>query len=264
MGRYDEDEDIAEEATDEEAPKSSRTRRSADEDDEEEDIKALKANASRVLKRGWGNAEQVKTADSPYAQNLKLGEEEVVVKFLEDDPYVIGEINRQSPEAVHWVRNSQKILAQSHGRPPETVISSERHALSVNIFELVAVVKPAGKPGWRERLDTIATDRFWGYALLAAVLTAFFQVVFRFGQFTEVPVPTWVRKVSLMALRCWVKTKVVPDESERRTTRTGRSGNVTPGLVAAMRGSFQRSTWPAKISGYTSRERRSSGTPGRL
>ena len=99
MGRYDEDEDIAEEATDEEAPKSSRTRRSADEDDEEEDIKALKANASRVLKRGWGNAEQVKTADSPYAQNLKLGEEEVVVKFLEDDPYVSY---RQ-----HWINERQ-------------------------------------------------------------------------------------------------------------------------------------------------------------
>ena len=35
-----------------------------------------------------------------------------------------------TPRPCHWVRNSQKILAQSHGRPPETVISSERHALS--------------------------------------------------------------------------------------------------------------------------------------
>ena len=65
------------------------------------------------------------------------------------------------------------------------MISSERHALSVNIFEHVAVVKPATKPDWRERLDTIATDRFWGYVLLVAVLTVFFQVVFRFGQYTE-------------------------------------------------------------------------------
>jgi len=45
-----------------------------------------------------------------------------------------------------------------------TVISSERHALSLNIFEHVAVVKPATKPDWRERLDKIATDKFWGYA----------------------------------------------------------------------------------------------------
>lgn len=102
MGRYDDDEDIddvAEEATDEEAPAPRKARRSADEDDEEEDIKALKANAGRVLKRGWGNAEKVKTADSPYAQNLKVSEEEVLVKFLEDDPYVSY---RQ-----HWINERQ-------------------------------------------------------------------------------------------------------------------------------------------------------------
>ncbi len=123
--------------------------------------------------------------DFGFSQKLGLPWRFMLVKALEDDPYVIDEIGRRDAEAVHWVRNSQKILAQSHGRPPETVISSERHALSVNIFEHVAVVKPAGKPDWRERLDRIATDRFWGYVLLVAVLTAFFQVVFRFGQYTE-------------------------------------------------------------------------------
>src|SRR4030042_6488248 len=65
------------------------------------------------------------------------------------------------------------------------VISSERHALTVNIFEQVARVRPAEKPGWRERLDKIATHRFWGYVLRVAVLSLFFQVVFRFGQVTE-------------------------------------------------------------------------------
>jgi ferrous iron transport protein B len=123
--------------------------------------------------------------DFRFSEKLGLPWRFMLVKALEDDPYVIEEIGRQEPEAVHWVRNSQKILAQSHGRPPETVISSERHALSLNIFEHVARVKPATKPDWRERLDRIATDRFWGYVLLVAVLTAFFQVVFRFGQYTE-------------------------------------------------------------------------------
>jgi ferrous iron transport protein B len=83
------------------------------------------------------------------------------------------------------VKNHQKILAETHGRPPETVISSERHALSVNVFEQVAVVKPAAKPGWRERLDHIATHKFWGYVLLVLVLALFFQGVFRFGQSAE-------------------------------------------------------------------------------
>ncbi len=123
--------------------------------------------------------------DYSFSRELGLPWRFMLVKALEDDPYVIEEIGRRDTEAVHWVRNSQKILAQSHGRPPETVISSERHALSLNIFEHVAVVKAAAKPDWRERLDKIATHKFWGYALLVAVLAVFFQVVFRVGEHTE-------------------------------------------------------------------------------
>ena len=123
--------------------------------------------------------------DFAFSQKLGLPWRFMLVKALEDDPFVISEIEGRSAEAVHWVRNSQKILAQSHGRPTETVISSERHALSLNIFEHVAVVQPATKPDWRERLDRVATHKFWGYVLLVAVLTVFFQVVFRFGQHTE-------------------------------------------------------------------------------
>jgi ferrous iron transport protein B len=123
--------------------------------------------------------------DLTFSQELGLPWRFMLVKALEDDPYVIKEIGRRDPEAVHWVKNSQKILAQSHGRPPESVISSERHALTLNLFELVAKVLPAEKPDWRDRLDAIATHKFWGYALLVGVLTSFFQVVFRFGQYTE-------------------------------------------------------------------------------
>jgi ferrous iron transport protein B len=123
--------------------------------------------------------------DFKFSQQLGMPWRFMLIKALEDDPYVVEQIGRRDPEAVPWVKNSQKILAQSHGRPPETVISSERHALSVNLFEQVAKVKPAEKPDWRGRLDKIATHKFWGYVLLVAVLVVFFQVVFRFGQYTE-------------------------------------------------------------------------------
>lgn len=102
MGRYDDDdEDIedtaAEEATEEKPAR--RARRSADSDELEDDVKALKANASKVIQRGWGSAEKVKSADSPFAQNLKVSENEQLVKFLEDDPYVSY---RQ-----HWINERQ-------------------------------------------------------------------------------------------------------------------------------------------------------------
>ena len=133
------------------------------------------------------------------ACELGLPHRFMLVKLLEDDPYLLEEVGRRHPDCVALVRNRQKILAETHGRPPETVISSERHALSVNVFEQVAVVKPAAKPDWRKRLDHIATHKFWGYVLLVLILGLFFQGVFRFGQYTwrisSPPTWTWPRRL---------------------------------------------------------------------
>ena len=123
--------------------------------------------------------------DENRACELGLPHRFMLVKLLEDDPYLLEEAGRRHPDCVALVRHRQKILAESHGRPPETVISSERHALSVNVFEQVAVVRPAGKPDWRKRLDHIATHKFWGYVLLVLILGLFFQAVFRVGQNLE-------------------------------------------------------------------------------
>lgn len=77
-----------------------------DEDNDNETIEEEKdatvvQEARRVIKRGWGQAEQVKQADSPYAQRLKVEEQPVIVKFLEDEPY--------TSFRMHWVeRQGQK------------------------------------------------------------------------------------------------------------------------------------------------------------
>jgi len=65
-------------------------------EDDEDDVPVRKVN-----RRGWGAAEKMKTAESAYAQRLKLGDDPVIIKFLEDEPYAAY---RQ-----HWVeRNGQK------------------------------------------------------------------------------------------------------------------------------------------------------------
>ena len=123
--------------------------------------------------------------DIHLAQKLGLPWRFFVVKLLEDDPFLLDEVGRQDPRLLPLVKNHQKILAQSHGRPPELVIASERHALAVNLFEQVAKVTPATKPGWRDRLDQITTHRVWGYAVLLLIMGLFFQAVFRVGQYGE-------------------------------------------------------------------------------
>jgi ferrous iron transport protein B len=119
------------------------------------------------------------------AEKLGLPWRFFLVKLLEDDPYLLEEVTRQDPQLLHFVKNHQKIMAQSRGRPPELIIASERHALAANIFEQVAKVTPAASPGWRDRLDRIATHRVWGYVVLVLIMGLFFQAVFRFGQLGE-------------------------------------------------------------------------------
>ncbi len=123
--------------------------------------------------------------DIRFAQQLGLPWRFFLVKLLEDDPYLMEEVGRRDQHILHLVKNHQRILAQSHGRPPELVIASERHALAVNLFEQVAKVTPATKPGWRDRLDAIVTHKFWGYVVLVLILGLFFQGVFRLGQYGE-------------------------------------------------------------------------------
>lgn len=75
------------------APKA----KSQEEEDEEEEEETT-SNSARVIRRGWGAAESVKHADSPYAQRLRVLEDPIVIKFLEDEPY--------ASYRQHWVERS--------------------------------------------------------------------------------------------------------------------------------------------------------------
>jgi len=61
-----------------------------------------------------------------------------------------------------------------------------------------------------------------------------------------------------------MKLFVVPDESERWTGVTARSGRSTPGLSATMAGSFQRVISPVKSFAMLSEDRFSESMPSRL
>ena len=130
-------------------------------------------------------AELSDSLDPKLAEELGLPWRFFMVKLLEDNPYLLEEVGRRDLALLPIIKNYQKILAQTHGRPPEMVISSERHALAVNLFEQVAKVTPATKPGWRDLLDHIATHKIWGYGVLFLILGLFFQGVFRLGQYGE-------------------------------------------------------------------------------
>src|SRR5450631_3172149 len=70
-----------------------------------------------------------------------------------------------------------------------------------------------------------------------------------------------VQSVGAAAARYLVKFSVVPDSSERKNTLTAVSGRVTPGLTAAIAGSFHLVMTPLTILAVTAGVRISLSTP---
>lgn len=95
MSRYDDEDEIM----DDEAPvRATKTVVQDNDEQEEQEKEERPASAARVIRRGWGAAESVKNADSPYAQRLRVMEDPVVIKFLEDEPY--------ASYRQHWIERS--------------------------------------------------------------------------------------------------------------------------------------------------------------
>jgi len=59
------------------------------------------ASAVAIIRRGWGAAQKLQEATTPYAQRLKITEDVQIIKFIEDEPY--------ASFRTHWVeREGQK------------------------------------------------------------------------------------------------------------------------------------------------------------
>lgn len=110
----------------------------------------------------------------------------IAVKLLEGDKEIFEEI-KDIPEISEKVTKLREEIKITHGRHADTVISSERHALSMNIFEDVAKV---GEPlkSFRERVDDLLTNKYLGYPLLFLILFGIFYIVFEVGKFIEEPI----------------------------------------------------------------------------
>jgi hypothetical protein len=90
MSRYDDEDEIMEDAP----VRNTSGLKLVVEDAEESPA----PSGARVIRRGWGAAEAVKHADSPFAQRLRVMDDPIVIKFLEDEPYASF---RQ-----HWIERS--------------------------------------------------------------------------------------------------------------------------------------------------------------
>jgi len=108
------------------------------------------------------------------------------IKLLENDEFFINETKRNS-NAINRIRPLQEKLEQIHGGPSDEVISSERHALTMNLFEKVSTVIHPPKKDIRITIDYWVMHKFFGYLILVGVFYGFFNFIFGIGGYIEEP-----------------------------------------------------------------------------
>ncbi|MBN1983364.1 MAG: ferrous iron transport protein B [Chitinivibrionales bacterium] len=121
------------------------------------------------------------------SDNLGTSPRLLSLKLLENDPEFKKVLFDLQPGLADQLKRLQKKIADSHGRPSEQVIASERHALAMNLCERVAKVRSVAAKPWQERLDQVVMHPQWGYLLLVAVLCGLFFSVFTIGKELERP-----------------------------------------------------------------------------
>jgi ferrous iron transport protein B len=108
------------------------------------------------------------------------------IKLLEDDELFVNEI-RHTPYSFNHLRLFQERLEQAHGVPSDEVISSERHALAMNLFEHTSTVIHPPKKDIRIAIDHWVMHKSFGYLILAAIFYSFFNFIFGVGGYVEEP-----------------------------------------------------------------------------
>ena len=116
------------------------------------------------------------------SERLDIPSRLFALKLLENDQYFLKYM--KTPQMLETVRNLQGELEEGHGRPSDVVISSERHAQAMNIFESVTTVTEP-EISVRDRLDDVLMHKYIGYLSLAVILYGLFNIVFGIGQVLE-------------------------------------------------------------------------------
>lgn len=121
----------------------------------------------------------------PYDFITNISRRYVAIKLLEGDKELFELIGKY-PEILKKINDLREEIKTTHGRHTDTVISSERHALAMNLFEDVAKV---GEPlkSFREKVDDLLTNKYLGYPLLFSILFGIFFIVFEIGKIIEEP-----------------------------------------------------------------------------
>ena len=108
------------------------------------------------------------------------------IKLLEGDTFFRNLVSKQLPNLEGAISSSQEAIQSARGRPADQVISAERHAQAMELFEAVATVGPPIR-SLRDHVDRVLMHRTFGLIALGAILYSLFFFVFKVGTAIETP-----------------------------------------------------------------------------
>jgi ferrous iron transport protein B len=123
----------------------------------------------------------------------------IALKLIESDPHFLSLARDLGGGLVELAEEVCSDFASRRGKPPDRVVSSERHARAMEIFESVSTV---GSPtvGLRDRIDGILMHPTFGLFALGAILYGLFLFVFKVGSLVEGPlIGLFDRSIELLA-----------------------------------------------------------------
>ncbi|MBN2265993.1 MAG: ferrous iron transport protein B, partial [Candidatus Aminicenantes bacterium] len=91
---------------------------------------------------------------------------------------ILGQVEPGLKEAVDRVRRT---IEGRRGVPAYEVISAERHHQAMKLFEESSRILHGRRLTWDKKVDAVLMHSFFGYVILAAVLLAFFFIIFMVG-----------------------------------------------------------------------------------
>ena len=119
-------------------------------------------------------------------QEFNVPERFLALKYLENDSYFMENYKKKSNDLFEEIAHFQNILEETHGRQSDVVVSSERHHLSMNIYEsVVLLTRP--HTSLIDYLDNILMHPFLGYISLGLIFYLFFNLIFGVGKMVEEP-----------------------------------------------------------------------------
>jgi len=125
-------------------------------------------------------------AEKLIGQKSHMEAEALAIKLLEGNELLLKRLDGKVAALAPVVKSAQKAIRESERQPAVWALNAEYHKRAAQISEEV-ITQGERRVSWRDSLDNILLDPFWGYISLGAILWFFFQVVYGVGSVLEGP-----------------------------------------------------------------------------